>query len=197
MVQTAPAVIPGVLGSVTDRVASSEGRAEALKAEGMGGACGRLRQGGPCCLSPLAEGAAPRAVWKTLVGWLGDIDRLRWPQEPACQCALCFPCRKWMPVWCVRSAPSTSMTSVQLWLDWVSGLECLFFVLLLRPPPGLPCCLCSPPPPPRLPWQQQTEAPERLCPTAWLPGSSCSENLSQQLPDSLPRCLHQYPAPAR
>uniref|UniRef100_A0A8D2GQP0 Ubiquinol-cytochrome c reductase core protein 1 n=1 Tax=Urocitellus parryii TaxID=9999 RepID=A0A8D2GQP0_UROPR len=31
----------------------------------------------------------------------------------------------------------------------------------------------------------------------WLPGSSCSENLSQQLPDSLPRCLHQYPLPTR
>lgn len=67
--QTAPAVIPGVLDSVTDRVVSSEGQAEALKAEGMGGAYGRLRRGGPRCLSPLAEGAAPRTVWKTLVGW--------------------------------------------------------------------------------------------------------------------------------
>lgn len=101
-----------------------------------------------------------------------------------------------MPAWSVRSAPSTSMTSVQRWLDLVSGLDALFFVRLLRPPVGLPFCLC-PPPTPSLHWQQQTEAPERLCPIDWLPGSSCSENLSQQLPDSLPRCLHQYSTPAR
>lgn len=90
---------------------------------------------------------------------------------------------------CVRSAPSTSMTSVQQWLHWVSDLEgllCLsLWAILLAPPP------------PSLPWEQPVEAPRRLCPVVWLPGRSCSENLSQQLPDSLPRCLHQYPAPAR
>lgn len=47
---------------------SLEGGAEALNAEGLGGACGGLRQGGPHCLSLLAEGAAPRSMWKILVG---------------------------------------------------------------------------------------------------------------------------------
>lgn len=47
-----------------------------------------------------------------------------------------------MPVWCVRSAPSTSMTSVQQWLDWVSSLEGLLFVL--RPSSWLPLCFCFP-----------------------------------------------------
>lgn len=45
--------------------------------------------------------------------------------------------------------------------------------------------------------RQHVEAPKSLSSRAWLPGSSCSENLSQQLPASLPRCLHQCPTPAR
>lgn len=50
-----------------------------------------------------------------------------------------------MPVWYVRSAPSTSMTSVQRWLDLVSCLEGPFFILFLRSPfrlllPLLPLC---------------------------------------------------------
>lgn len=89
---------------------------------------------------------------------------------------------------CVKSAPSTSMTSVQQWLHWVSDVESLPFVSLVGP-------FSWPLPSPSLHWEQQSEAPKRLCPVVWLPGSSCSENLSQQLPDSLPRRLHQYPHP--
>lgn len=81
-----------------------------------------------------------------------------------------------MPVWYVRSVPSTYMTSVQQWLDLVSGLEGLLFVPLrpFRWPPLLPLL----PYPPPYTWEQQVEAPKRLCPIAWLPGSCCSENLS-------------------
>ena len=80
------------------------------------------------------------------LGRLGSVDWLRWSQEPACQLACSVsPCRKWMPVWYVMSAPSTSMISVQQWLDLVSGLEGLFFILL-RSPLRLPFCLCSPTP---------------------------------------------------
>lgn len=52
-----------------------------------------------------------------------------------------------MPVWYVRSAPSTYMTSVQQWLDLVSGLEGLLFVLL-RPFRWPPLLSLLPYPPP-------------------------------------------------
>lgn len=100
-----------------------------------------------------------------------------------------------MPARCVRSAPSTSMTSVPQWPGWVSGLQGPLFVLVPRP-------FSWPPLPPLLAHTPACtgaadEAPERLCLMARLPGSSCSENLSQQFPACLPRFLHQCLPPAR
>lgn len=54
--------------------------------------------------------------------------RLKGCLVPVTQCCLCFHYRRWMPICCVRFAPSTFMTSVQQWLDLVSSLE------------GLLCC---------------------------------------------------------
>lgn len=71
--------------------------------------------------------------------------------------------RRWMPVCCVRFAPSTFMTSVQQWLDLVSSLEdlsCRFLRLLSRLPS------CSGPPCPAFTLRRKL----RFSPVTWCQG---------------------------